>query len=90
MIYQKHLFLHFFILVIWVNEHEYFTELIYNSEAGLHIYQPRSPIEISLIQEESKIKYIGLCGIIGDKIRILSIKLGSVRPFIYNQIKTLF
>ena len=49
----------FFDLVIWEHEHEYFTEPIYNSEVGFHIYQPGSPIVTSLIQAENKIKYIG-------------------------------
>ena len=75
----------FFDLVIWGHEHECFTEPIYNSEVGFHIYQPGSSIATSLIQAESKIKHIGLCEITGDKFRILPIKLESVRPFIYNQ-----
>ena len=75
----------FFDLVIWGHEHECFTEPIYNSEVGFHIYQPGSSIATSLIQAEAKMKHIGLCEITGDKFRILPIKLESVRPFIYNQ-----
>ncbi len=79
--------LSFFDLVIWGNEHECFTELIYISEVGFHIYKTGSSIVTSLIQAENKIKHIGLCEITGDKFRILLIKLESVRPFIYNQFK---
>ena len=75
----------FFDLVIWGHEHECFTEPIYNSEVGFHIYQPGSSIATSLIQAEAKMKHIGLCEITGDKFRIIPIKLESVRPFIYNQ-----
>ena len=75
----------FFDLIIWGHEHECFTEPVYNSEVGFHIYQPGSSVATSLIQAESKPKHIGLCEINRDKFRINPIKLETVRPFFYEQ-----
>ena len=75
----------FFDLIVWGHEHECFTEPVYNSEVGFHIYQPGSSVATSLIQAESKSKHIGLCEINGDKFRINPIKLETVRPFFYEQ-----
>ena len=75
----------FFDLVIWGHEHECFTEPVYNSEVGFHVYQPGSSVATSLIQAEAKTKCIGLCEINGDRFRIIPIKLETVRPFIYSQ-----
>ncbi|MCQ2820507.1 MAG: metallophosphoesterase [archaeon] len=72
-------------LVIWGHEHECFTEPVYNSEVGFHIYQPGSSVATSLIQAESKMKHMGLCEIKGDSFRIIPVKLNTVRPFIYDQ-----
>ena len=75
----------FFDLVVWGHEHECFTEPVYNSEVGFHVYQPGSSVATSLIQAEAKTKCIGLCEINKDRFRIIPIKLETVRPFIYNQ-----
>ena len=75
----------FFDLVVWGHEHECFTEPVYNSEVGFHVYQPGSSVATSLIQAEAKTKCIGLCEINRDRFRIIPIKLETVRPFIYNQ-----
>jgi double-strand break repair protein MRE11 len=75
----------FFDLVIWGHEHECFTEPIYNSEMGFHVYQPGSSVVTSLIQAESKSKSIGLLEVHLDKFRIIPLKLETVRPFIYQQ-----
>jgi double-strand break repair protein MRE11 len=54
---------------------------------GFYIYQPGSSVATSLIHAESKPKHIGLLEVKDDQFRISPVKLQTVRPFIYHQVK---
>ena len=62
-------------------------KILKNNEIGFHIYQPGSTVVTSLIAPESKPKVIGLLEINNQAFRILPIKLDTVRPFIYSNVK---
>ncbi len=80
----------FFDLIIWGHEHETFTEPVKNNEIGFHVYQPGSTVVTSLIFPESKPKGIGLLEVKDQHFRISPIRLETVRPFVYSNVKFIF
>lgn len=73
-------------LVIWGHEHECRISPEFNAEGGYHISQPGSSIATSLCEGESKPKHVGLLKINKNQFKMKSLKLKSVRPYIFDNI----
>ncbi|XP_012221953.1 double-strand break repair protein MRE11 [Linepithema humile] len=78
---KLHKWLH---LVIWGHEHECRISPEFNVEGGYHISQPGSSIATSLCEGESKPKHVGLLKINKKQFKMKSLKLKSVRPYIFD------
>ncbi|EFN86093.1 Double-strand break repair protein MRE11 [Harpegnathos saltator] len=71
-------------LVIWGHEHECRITPEFNAEGGYHICQPGSSIATSLCEGESKPKHVGLLKVNKKEFKMKSIKLNSIRPFVFD------
>lgn len=71
-------------LVVWGHEHDcrIDPELL---DTGVYISQPGSSVATSLSQGEMLEKKVGLLKICGTRMKMKSIPLKSVRPFVYEE-----
>ncbi|QIW99044.1 hypothetical protein AMS68_004562 [Peltaster fructicola] len=73
-------------LVIWGHEHECKIDPRTNPEMGFRIMQPGSTIATSLIPGEAEPKKVAILNITGKELEVETIRLKSVRPFVYRDI----
>jgi double-strand break repair protein MRE11 len=73
-------------LVIWGHEHPCEIEPRHNREKGFRVMQPGSSVATSLIPGEAQTKKVAILSIKGKDFGIETIRLKTVRPFIYRDI----
>ncbi|KAK4574484.1 meiotic recombination [Recurvomyces mirabilis] len=73
-------------LVVWGHEHECLIEPKKNPEKGFRVMQPGSSVATSLVQGESKEKKVAIISIKGKDFDIETIRLKTVRPFVYRDL----
>lgn len=71
-------------LVIWGHEHECLIEPRYNPEMNFQVMQPGSSVATSLIPGEAVPKNVSILTITGREMQSESIRLKTVRPFVYK------
>ena len=73
-------------LVIWGHEHECLIDPITNPEMDFKVMQPGSSVATSLIPGEAVTKHVAILTITGKDFKSESIRLKTVRPFIYKDL----
>ncbi|XP_031845471.1 double strand break repair nuclease mre11 isoform X1 [Nomia melanderi] len=73
-------------LIIWGHEHECRITPEFINETEYFISQPGSSIATSLSEGEAKPKHIGLLSINGMKFKMKKLRLGTVRPFVFDNL----
>lgn len=74
-------------LVVWGHEHECQIDPRTNPETGFKVMQPGSSIATSLIAGEAESKQVAILNITGRECKVETIRLKTVRPFVYRDIK---
>ena len=73
-------------LVVWGHEHECLIEPRQNPETGFHVMQPGSSVATSLVAGEAVPKHVSVVTVTGREFTTESIRLKTVRPFLYKEI----
>lgn len=73
-------------MVIWGHEHECLINPRPNAEMGFEVMQPGSSVATALMPGEAVAKHVGILSITGKERKFESIRLKTVRPFIYRDI----
>ncbi|KAJ6638754.1 Double-strand break repair protein MRE11, partial [Pseudolycoriella hygida] len=73
-------------LIIWGHEHDCRIDPELNLKQKYHVSQPGSSVATSLSEGESIDKHVGLLHIHGNEFVMKSIRLNSVRPFIFDTV----
>jgi double-strand break repair protein MRE11 len=74
-------------LVVWGHEHECLIDPRTNPETNFRVMQPGSSVATSLVPGESVEKKVAILSIKGKDMDVETIRLKTVRPFIYKDIK---
>ncbi|KAK1067980.1 meiotic recombination, partial [Friedmanniomyces endolithicus] len=73
-------------LVVWGHEHECILEPQTNAEQGFRVIQPGSSVATSLMPGEAVPKKVAILSIIGKEMKIETIRLTTVRPFVMREV----
>ncbi|XP_043517883.1 double-strand break repair protein MRE11 isoform X1 [Frieseomelitta varia] len=73
-------------LVIWGHEHECRITPEHIPETTYYVSQPGSSIATSLSEGESKPKHIGILSVNKTQFKLQSVKLETVRPFVFDNL----
>ncbi|KOX68243.1 Double-strand break repair protein MRE11 [Melipona quadrifasciata] len=73
-------------LIIWGHEHECRITPEHIPETTYYISQPGSSIATSLSEGESKPKHIGILSVNKTQFKLQSVKLQTVRPFVFDNL----
>ena len=73
-------------LVVWGHEHECLIEPRTNPETNFRVMQPGSSVATSLSPGEAVPKHVAILSITGKDFEVETIRLKSVRPFVYKEI----
>ena len=73
-------------LVVWGHEHECKIDPITNTETGFRVMQPGSSVATSLVPGEAVTKQVAILSITGKDMQVETIRLKTVRPFVYKEI----
>ncbi|KAK6644631.1 hypothetical protein RUM43_000899 [Polyplax serrata] len=71
-------------LVIWGHEHDCEIEPRKNEEKGFYVIQPGSSVPTSLSEGESLPKHVAVLKVFEKKMKIIPLKLNTVRPFVWR------
>lgn len=71
-------------LLIWGHEHDCLIEPYKNVEKGFFVIQPGSSVPTSLSEGEALPKHVAVLKIYEKKMKILPLKLNTVRPFVWR------
>ncbi|KAK0282031.1 meiotic recombination [Friedmanniomyces endolithicus] len=73
-------------LVVWGHEHECILEPQTNAEQGFRVIQPGSSVATSLMPGEAVPKKVAILSITGKEMKIETIRLTTVRPFVMREV----
>lgn len=73
-------------LVVWGHEHECLIDPKTNPEMGFRVMQPGSSVATSLVPGEAVPKHVAILSVRGKSMDVETIRLKSVRPFMYKEI----
>lgn len=73
-------------LVVWGHEHECIIDPRTNIETNFRVMQPGSSVATSLVEGESVEKRVAILSIRGKDLDVETIRLKTVRPFLFKQI----
>lgn len=73
-------------LVVWGHEHECLINPTLNPEMGFKVMQPGSSVATSLAPGEAGEKHVAILSITGKEMECETIRLKTVRPFVYKEI----
>ena len=82
----EHFLPDFLDLVVWGHEHECLIDPVTNPETNFRVMQPGSSVATSLVEGESVPKHCAILSIRGKDFDVETIRLKTVRPFIYKEI----
>ena len=74
-------------LVVWGHEHECLIDPRTNPETNFRVMQPGSSVATSLVLGEAVEKKVAILSVKGKDMDVETIRLKTVRPFIYKDIK---
>lgn len=74
-------------LVIWGHEHDCEIEPLMHMEKGFYIIQPGSSVPTSLTEGEAQPKHVAVLKVFERKMKIVPLKLNTVRPFLWRSKK---
>ena len=82
----EHFLPDFLDLVVWGHEHECLIDPRTNPETSFHVMQPGSSVATSLVLGESVPKHVAIVSVSGKDFDVETIRLKTVRPFMYKEI----
>lgn len=82
----EHFLPDFLDLVVWGHEHECLIDPRTNPETNFRVMQPGSSVATSLVEGESVQKRVAIVSVRGKDFDVETIRLKTVRPFIYKEI----
>lgn len=74
-------------LVIWGHEHDCEIEPVMNMAKGFYVMQPGSSVPTSLSEGESLTKHVAILKVFEKKMKVIPLKLNTVRPFVWRSEK---
>ena len=82
----EHFLPDFLDLVVWGHEHECLIDPRTNPETNFRVMQPGSSVATSLVEGEAEPKHVAIVSIRGKDFDVETIRLKTVRPFIFKEI----
>lgn len=82
----EHFLPDFLDLVVWGHEHECKIDPLTNPETNFRVMQPGSSVATSLVPGEAVEKKVAIVSVRGKDFDVETIRLKTVRPFIYKEI----